>query len=121
MAESKPPILNVTRDSDTAVVALAGDIDVRQAEEVKASLLDVCRSTPRRLVVNLAEVSYIDSSGIGALVEVFRAVLGYRGQMVLCCLNQQVYKVFEITRLTSIFKIYATQEEAIQQPLASRT
>ena len=55
----------------------------------------------------------MDSSGIGTLVEVFRRVNAYKGQLALCGMNDRVHGVFEITKLDKFFKIFATESEAI--------
>lgn len=100
--------------SDT-VITLTGAVDLHHTPGVHKALVAACEERPRRLIINLTEVSYMDSSGIGTLVEVFRRVNGYKGQMVLCGLNERVRSVFEITKLDKFFKIHSTENEALNE------
>jgi len=80
---------------------------------VHRALVGACEEKPRRLVVNLEEVSYMDSSGIGTLVEVFRRVNAYDGKLGLCGISPRVRSLFEITKLDKFFKIYDSEPEAL--------
>jgi len=106
-------VKTVRQEGTTAVVALAGEIDLHHTPEVHKALVAVCERRPERLVVNLEDVTYMDSSGIGTLVEVFRRVNAYEGKLGLCGLNDRVYSVFEITKLDHFFRIYDTEAEAL--------
>ncbi|MBI4579261.1 MAG: STAS domain-containing protein [Planctomycetes bacterium] len=97
------------------VVVLAGAVDLHHTPQVHKALVGACEERPRQLVVNLTEVSYMDSSGIGTLVEVFRRVNAYKGGLALCGLNERVRSVFEITKLDKFFKIFATESEAMAE------
>jgi len=65
------------------------------------------------IVVNLGRVSYIDSSGIGALISSLSNLKKYQGSLKITNLQGSVKKVFELTKLTSFFEIYNSEEEAI--------
>ena len=106
-------VKDIRRQDKMVVVELTGEIDLHHTPEVHKALVAVCQEKPARLVINLKEVSYIDSSGIGTLVEVFRRVNGYQGELSLCCLNERVYGVFEITKLDHFFKICESEAEAL--------
>jgi anti-sigma B factor antagonist len=95
------------------VVSLVGAVDLHHTPGVHKALVTACEERPRRLVINLTEVTYMDSSGIGTLVEVFRRVNGYQGKLVLCGLNERVRSVFEITKLDKFFSIHSTEDEAL--------
>ncbi len=103
-------VRNAGRD---IVVSLQGAIDLHHAPDVHRALVSACDDKPRRLIVNLTGVTYMDSSGIGTLVEVFRRVNAYKGQLALCGMNDRVHSVFEITKLDKFFKIFATESEAL--------
>jgi len=113
MAEVSKAVREVRREGDTTVVVLAGEVDLHHTPEVHKALVAACQQEPERLVVNLEDVSYLDSSGIGTLVEVFRRVNGYGGKLALCGLNDRVHSVFEITKLDKFFKIYDSEPEAL--------
>ena len=74
-------------DGDT-IVSLAGTLDLHHVAEVHEVLVGLCEQKPSRLIVNLTAVDYMDSSGIGTLVEVRRRVKAYNGTLALCGLNE---------------------------------
>ena len=71
-------------------------------------------SKTARLVVNMGEVRYIDSSGIASLVEVLMKARNNQKRLVLFGLNKTVQEVLQLTRLTTVFEIRATEDEALQ-------
>ncbi len=113
MAEVSGTVKEVRQNESATVVALAGEVDLHHTPEVHKALVAACQEQPRKIVINLEAVRYLDSSGIGTLVEVFRRVNGYGGKLVLCGLNDRVLSVFEITKLDRFFKICATEAEAL--------
>ncbi len=113
MAEASGTVKEVRQAGTATVVALAGEVDLHHTPDVHRALVDACQEQPKKLVVNLKSVTYLDSSGIGTLVEVFRRVNGYGGKLVLCGLNERVHSVFEITKLDRFFKICETEAEAL--------
>jgi anti-sigma B factor antagonist len=106
-------VKQVRHEGATLIVSLAGEIDLHHTPEVHKALVVACERQPPRLVINLAQVTYMDSSGIGTLVEVLRKVKAYRGALFLCCLSERVLSVFEITKLDHFFKIVTTEQEAL--------
>lgn len=102
------------RNVDAAVViSLSGDIDLYHNQEVRRALLDVSAREPSRLVVNLDDVTYMDSSGVGTLVEVYRRLRRHGGHLHLCGMNDRVRSVFEVTKLDQFFSIHETEAEAL--------
>ena len=115
MADNGDCVKEVRRAGRDTVVVLVGMVDLHHTPDVHEALVTVCEQRPRQLVINLTEVSYMDSSGIGTLVEVFRRVNAYKGKLALCGLNERVHSVFEITKLDKFFRIFATEQEALAE------
>src|SRR3989304_5398881 len=113
MTDASGTVKEVRQRGIATVVALAGEVDLHHTPEVHKALVAACERKPQMLVVNLGSVTYLDSSGIGTLVEVFRRVNGFGGKLVLCGLNDRVHSVFEITKLDKFFKICLTEAEAL--------
>ena len=101
------------RSGQTAVVVLTGAVDLHHTPVVLRALLDAVQGTTSRLVVNLEEVSYMDSSGLAALVEAYRRVKAVSGRLVLCGVGERVRSIFELTKLDRFFTICAHEEEAM--------
>ena len=68
--------------------------------------------TQTKLVFDLAEVKFIDSSGLGFLLSCLRQVNAKGGDLKICCLAKQVRVIFELVRLHRIFEIFNTRQEA---------
>ena len=106
-------ISEVKRIEKCAIVVLSGEVDLHQSPALHAELLEIAKDRPEKFILDLREVGYIDSSGVGTFVDVFRRVNGYKGKMVLVGLNDRVRSVFEITKLDRFFTICDTEEEAL--------
>ncbi len=99
--------------AETTIVDVAGDIDMGTSPALRKTLLESLKKAPR-LVVNLREVRYVDSSGIASLVEVLKEARNTGKRLVLFGLNKAVHDVLQLTRLNKIFEIRETEEEALQ-------
>jgi anti-sigma B factor antagonist len=97
----------------TTIVDVTGDIDMNSSPGLRKILLESLKKTPR-LVVNMREVRYVDSSGIASLVEVLKEARNSEKRLVLFGLNAAVREVLELTRLSKIFEIRETEEEALR-------
>lgn len=103
-----------TRDApETTIVDVTGDIDMGTSPGLRKTLLDSLRRT-HRLVINLREVHYVDSSGIASLVEVLKEARNTQKRLILYGLNKAVREVLQLTRLSKIFEIRETEEEALR-------
>ncbi|MFQ6048062.1 MAG: STAS domain-containing protein [Phycisphaerae bacterium] len=97
----------------SVVVELAGEVDMYRTPQLLTTLSSITESQPPRVVVDLSEVQYMDSSGVGTLVHLFRQVKSYQGQLILVGPRPRVRSIFEITRLDRFFTICQTQSEAL--------
>ena len=93
------------RDSPD-VLPLKGEIDLHVSPSVTASLNAMIEKKPRRLVVDLSDVTYIDSAGLAALIEAMQKVEAYGGKFLLAGLLETVRSIFEISRLDQVFQIF---------------
>lgn len=103
-----------TDHGDRTVVHLGGDIDVYTAPIVRESLDKQIREGRTRLVLDLAGVNFLDSTGLGVLVGRLKLVRSRGGDLRLAALPERVRKVFTITGLDKVFQIHADVEEAIE-------
>jgi anti-sigma B factor antagonist len=101
-----------TRESDgQVVVALRGWLDMAEAASVAAALAAVAASEPQ-IIVDLAALEFIDSSGVAALVRGRNLARHAGGELLLAAPQQQVLRVFTLTRLIDAFPLHATVDEA---------
>ena len=117
MTEAGSPIRNVEwvgQDRRTVVVEAAGDIDLNRSADFQRGLLELAAQNPARIVVDLAGVAYMDSSGVASLVKLLARVRRANGVLKLAGLTPRVRSVFEITRLDTVFEICPNTEEALK-------
>ena len=108
-------VVSARAEADAIVVRLRGEIDLNNSPELRSDLfLLMGRQVPRRLVLNLAEVPYMDSSAIAVLVEVLQKVRKQGGKVWLTNLQPRVQGLIEIARLGTIFQIAKDEAEALK-------
>jgi anti-sigma B factor antagonist len=95
------------------VIPLEGEIDLHVSPRIAATLNAALKEQPRTLVVDLARVSYIDSSGLAVLIETMQNVEKYGGKFALAGLQQNVKPIFEIARLDQVFRIFPNVDSAL--------
>ena len=100
-------------DNSPHVVPLEGEIDLHVSPQIGTRLTAMIESKPPRLVVDLSQVTYIDSSGLAVLIEAMQNVGRYGGQFALCGLQEGVRPIFEIARLDQVFQIYPDTASAL--------
>ncbi len=104
--------LAIERIHDVVVVRLPyEELDASNASELKRDLTALLE-TESRIVFDLSQLRFVDSSGLGAFLSCLRRVNARGGDLKLCCLSRPVRAVFELVRMHRIFDIYATRDEA---------
>ena len=104
--------METTERGEATVARPDGDrIDIESALRFRSELLELVKSR-RRVVLDLAAVEFIDSSGLGALVSALKAARTGGGELRLAALRPNVRQLLEIMRLDRVFSLYGTVEEA---------
>jgi anti-sigma B factor antagonist len=104
-----------TREEAGGIVVTArGEVTVFSSPALRESLRKIVEPKPLRVVLDLSDTRYVDSSGVATLVEAMQTIQRYRGKLILAGMNQRVRGVFEIARLDSIFTTAASVEEALK-------
>lgn len=86
-------------------------IDAHNSGELKEYILHMIEHGEVNVIVQLEQVRFIDSSGLGALLSGYKNVAAKSGKLALACCKPQVLSMFEITRLNRVFEIYADLNE----------
>jgi anti-sigma B factor antagonist len=100
-------------DADRHVVAVRGEIDLFTAPELKQKLTDAIEGGKSRIVVDLTETSFLDSTALGVLIGAVKRLRSREGALVIVNIDQNIAKTFEITGLDQIFTILSTRDDAI--------
>ncbi len=99
-------------EKGTTIVDVVGQIDLGSSPALRKTLLESLNGT-KSVAINLSAVKYIDSSGIASLVEVLREARNSEKRLVLFGVTGAVLQVLQLTRLTGIFEICETEEQAL--------
>ena len=86
-----------------------GDGDQELGEAVRGAL----EKGHRKIVLNLAKVSNLDSSGLGELVGCYTSIKTRQGELRICCLNSRIFNLMQMTSLHSVFTVRDTEAEAL--------
>lgn len=101
-----------TRGNVTVVAVRCDRLDASQADRFKEEIADIIPEGGARLALDLADVAFIDSTGIGAVASALKRN-GPKGRMMLCGVQPTVRKVFEITRFFKIVPAAETRDDAV--------
>lgn len=105
-------VASIKEEQGRIVIALAGEIDLENAGDVRKSLLGALKQK-KDLLVDLSAVSYIDSSGIASLVEGLQVARKQKNELCLVAVSQRALRVLELARLDKVFSIYADVAAAL--------
>lgn len=98
---------------DVHIAALIGRFDAYETPVVKQWFAEKFSAETAQLVVNLAEVHFIDSAGLAALVQAMKNAREGKGDLKLCALQQTTRVIFELTRMDKAFSIFESEAEAV--------
>lgn len=98
---------------DRTVIEVKGEIDVYTAPVLREELTSLIDSEHTTIVVDLTQVSFMDSTGLGVLVGALKKVRTLGGDLALVIDQEKILKVFRITALTQVFTIHPTLQAAL--------
>ena len=108
-------ILKIEEKAEVVLIEIKEErLDAHNSGELKAEMLKLFDEGKNNIVINLAEVRFVDSSGLGSLVSGFKNASARNGNLKLCGLQPQVKSMFELTRLHRVFDIFSTVDDALQ-------
>ena len=113
MKQSAFPATPVPRQHRPNVLPLRGEIDLHVSPAVTQSLNAMTEKKPERIVIDLSRATYIDSSGLAALILAMQKVEAYGGRFFLTGLHETMRSIFEISRLDQIFQILPDVDAAL--------
>lgn len=105
--------IDVTQSGGVTVVMPHGDLDMAAADQMKRTLTELVDKGQSKLLMDLGGASYIDSSGMGALVAAMKHARSRGGDLRLCALQDDVRAIFELTRLIKAVTVHGTRQEAL--------
>jgi anti-sigma B factor antagonist len=104
--------LSTRTEGDRTIVSVGGEIDVYTAPKLREQLIDLVAAGKYHLVVDMENVDFLDSTGLGVLVGGLKRVRAHDGSLELVCSQERILKIFRITGLTKVFAIHSSVDEA---------
>ncbi len=96
------------------IIALSGDIDMYTSPELRKQLLLLIDQRTRVIMVDLENVTYIDSSGIATFVEGLKDMMSYSGRLKFFGIPMRVREIFNFSKLDKVFDMYGSMEDALK-------
>jgi anti-sigma B factor antagonist len=107
--------LDTREQDDRTIVQVGGEIDVYTAPKLRECLVDLVNTGKFHLVIDMEQVEFLDSTGLGVLVGGLKRVRTHEGSLQLVCTQERLLKIFSITGLTKVFPIHDSVDAAIAQ------
>jgi anti-sigma B factor antagonist len=104
--------LSLRKSANTCIVDIAGDLDLRGSPALRKLLFDALTESPR-VVINLSEIRYMDSSGIAVMLEALKNSQKLKREFAMFGMNARVREVFKLTRVLPLFQVFETEAEAL--------
>lgn len=96
-----------TRDiGDHAIIELKGEVDIYTAPSLRETIVDTVEKGRYKIAVDLNEVVFLDSTGLGVLVGGLKRVKQHDGELGIICNQEKIMRIFKITGLTKVFEMY---------------
>lgn len=100
----------IRKSKDYTILDLKGSMDIYTATEFKSFITDNIKEYGVKLIVNMDELNYIDSSGIGVLIRSMNHMKELNGQFQIACVKEGLEKIFKVAGLTAYFKFIPEKE-----------
>ncbi|MEZ5122649.1 MAG: STAS domain-containing protein [Solirubrobacterales bacterium] len=108
-------------DAERYVVAVRGEIDLFTAPELKQKLTEAIEGGKTRIVVDLTDTTFLDSTALGVLIGAVKRLRTRDGALVIVNVDQNIAKTFEITGLDQIFTIVPERQAAVDALAGERS
>jgi anti-sigma B factor antagonist len=107
--------LKTEKKNDIVIINVKEErLDAHNSGDLKSKMQKLFEEGNKNILIDLKDVRFIDSSGLGALVSGFKNAISHQGSLKLSALQPQVKSMFELTRLHRVFEIFASSSEALE-------
>jgi anti-sigma B factor antagonist len=104
----------VEKKGNVVVMSIIGDIEFDDSITVNEKFVDVIKDSGSKIVLNLKECAYVDSSGLGSLVEGLKGTQKEKGDLRLCNLSVDFKEVLMMTRTIKYFQVFESVDKAVE-------
>lgn len=106
--------LRIDQENQTTVVVPKGELELHNAPRLREELKAICEAPNAKCVIDMSDISFIDSTGVGVLVGALKRSRENSGSFALATLQPRVKRVFEITGLLGALPIFDTLDDALK-------
>jgi anti-sigma B factor antagonist len=106
--------LKEEKRNDITICKLEGEITINNSDELRRAFDQIIKRNEKKVLADFTAVSYIDSSGLATLIEMFQRLKKIGGRLRFYGLDQKIKNIFEVTKLHKLFDICDTQESALK-------
>jgi anti-anti-sigma factor len=103
--------------SKVAIVQPSGILDGTRAAQFRQEINELVENKADIVVIDFKDVTFMDSSGLGALVLALKTVRAAKAQLFLCSINDQIKMLFDLTSMDRVFEVFSSREELEQKIL----
>jgi anti-sigma B factor antagonist len=93
---------------------LEKSIETFNSRDFKTKVVDLINQHHHYIILNLSQVDFIDSNGLGSLISILKLLASHQGRVVICETKDPVKRVFTLTRLNQVIPLFANEEEAVK-------
>jgi anti-sigma B factor antagonist len=105
--------LDTRQHNGRTIIEVGGEIDVYTAPKLRDRISELVADGNYHLVIDMENVDFLDSTGLGVLVGGLKKLRAHDGSMQLICTQERLLKIFRITQLAKVFAIYESQADAL--------
>lgn len=107
--------IDLTTNRDVLIIRLVGELDHHTADMVRSQVEEKIESEGiRHILLNLEELSFMDSSGLGVILGRYKHISQLGGKMIICAISSSVYRLFELSGMFKILKVVDSEEQALE-------
>ncbi len=106
--------LDMEVEKTTLIVRLSGELDHHTSDMVRDKIeQELEKGIINNLLVNLENLTFMDSSGLGVMLGRYKKIRLLNGKMYICCVSPSVYKIFELSGMFKILQVYENESDAL--------
>jgi len=107
--------LKFKKEGNATVLELSGRLDTSNYESFSDELFAKLEAGDKYIVMDMEDLEYISSSGLRVFLAALKQVRANNGDIALCCMNEKINEVFEISGFSSLFKVFVSISDAIAE------
>ena len=97
--------MKIVRQNTSAIIRPTGSLDINTSDELKKAVIEVFEDGARSLLIDCQEVTFLDSSGLSAMVMALKKARELQVQLALCSIDEQAMLLFQLTGMNKVFNI----------------